>query len=133
MTTVESVRALSNEVSARAAETEAARCVPRDLICKLGAEGVFRLFVPASIGGAAVEPATACTIVEEISRADGSTGWTSMILNTTFFSSWLEPAVARELLATDPLLGMAGIFAPVGQVEPAGDGVVKLSGRFPFN
>ena len=37
MTTVESVRVLSDEVDARAAETEAARSVPDDLIRKLGA------------------------------------------------------------------------------------------------
>jgi alkylation response protein AidB-like acyl-CoA dehydrogenase len=133
MTTVESVRALSDEVSARARETEAARSVPRDLILKLGAEGVFRMFVPRSVGGAAVDPLTACSVVEEISRADGSTGWTSMILNTTFFTSWLEPDVAREMLDTDPLLGMAGIFGPVGHAEATADGAVMLSGRFPFN
>ena len=133
MTTVESVRVLSDEVDARAAETEAARSVPDDLIRKLGAEGVFKLFVPASLGGAQADPLTACAVIEEVSRADGSTGWTSMILNTTFFSSWLDPAVAGGMLATDPALGMAGLFAPIGRAEPAGEGFVKLSGRFPFN
>jgi hypothetical protein len=72
---------------------------------------------------------TACAVVEELSRADGSTGWTSMILNTTLFSCWLEPNVTRELLATDPELGMAGLFAPIGHTEPAGDGAVRLTGR----
>ena len=76
---------------------------------------------------------TACEIVEELSRADGSTGWTSMILNTTFFSCWLDPAIAAELLQTDPELGMAGLFAPIGRAEPTDDGALRLTGRFPFN
>ena len=56
-----------------------------------------------------------------------------MILNTTLFSCWLEPEVTREMLATDPELGMAGLFAPIGRTEPAGDGAVRLTGRYPFN
>jgi alkylation response protein AidB-like acyl-CoA dehydrogenase len=133
MATVEAIREFSDEVTARAPETEAGRSVPADLVRKLGAAGVFRLYVPAGLGGQPVDPMTACAIVEELSRADGSTGWTSMILNTSFFSSWLEPAVAHEMLDTDPLAGMAGVFAPIGQVEPAGDGALKLTGRYPFN
>ena len=86
MTSLAEVRGLSAEVMARALETEAARSVPGDLVRKLGSAGIFHLFVPASLGGRQVDPMTACEIVEELSRADGSTGWTSMILNTTFFS-----------------------------------------------
>jgi alkylation response protein AidB-like acyl-CoA dehydrogenase len=133
MTTVEAVRAFSDEVSDRAAETEAARCVPPDLAQRLGAAGVFRMFVPSKLGGDPVDPLTAYAIVAELARADASTGWTSMILNTTFFSSWLEPEVARAILGTEPSSGMAGMFAPIGRTEPAGDGMVRLAGRYPFN
>ena len=133
MSVLEGVRGLGDEISARALETETARSVPPDLARKLGAAGAFRLFVPSSLGGSQVDPMTATSVVEEVSRADGSTGWTSMILNTTFFSCWLEPEVTRSMLATDPELGMAGLFSPIGQVEPAGDGAVRLTGRYPFN
>ena len=133
MTSLAEVKNLSAEVTSRALETEAARSVPDDLVRKLGSAGVFHLFVPASLGGRQVDPMTACEIVEELSRADGSTGWTSMILNTTFFSCWLDPAISVELLQTDPTLGMAGLFAPIGRAEPTDDGALRLSGRFPFN
>ncbi|GJM44809.1 MAG: hydroxylase [Gemmatimonadota bacterium] len=133
-TAPENVRALAGEVSVRALETEAARSVPRDLVRKIGATGAFHLFVPSSLGGRSVDPMTGCAIVEELSRADGSTGWTSMILNTTFFTCWLEPDVARAMLQTDPVLGMAGLFSPVGKTEPVGsDGAVRVTGRYPFN
>jgi indole-3-acetate monooxygenase len=127
------VRGLGDEVAARALETETRRSVPDDLARKIGATGAFHLYVPESLGGTHVDPMTGCAIVEELSRADGSTGWTSMILNTTLFSCWLEPEVARGMLATDRQRGMAGLFAPIGRTEPADDGAVRLTGRFPFN
>jgi len=51
MATVEAIRELSDEVTARASETEAGRSVPADLVRKLGAAGVLRLYVPAGLGG----------------------------------------------------------------------------------
>ena len=119
MTTLEAVRAFSDEVSVRAAETEAARCVPPDLARRLGAAGVFRMFVPSQLGGDPVDPLTAYAIVTELARADPSTGWTSMILNTTFFSSWLEPEVARAILETEPARRHGG---PVRSHWPDGAG-----------
>jgi alkylation response protein AidB-like acyl-CoA dehydrogenase len=133
MLDVDDVRGLAGEIADRSLETETNRVVADDLVRKLGAAGAFHLFVPASLGGTEADPMTACTIIEELSRADGSTGWTTMILNTTFFASWLDPSVAAELLATDRELGMAGIFAPVGRAVPRPDGALALSGRFPFN
>ncbi len=133
MTMLEGVRGLADEVSTRAQETEAGRSVPNDLVRKLGELGVFRLFVPSAIGGEPVDPMTGSAIVEELARADASTGWTSMILNTTFFSSWLAPDVARGMLESDRLSGMAGLFAPVGRAEAVNEGVVRLTGRYPFN
>jgi len=133
MTTLEEVRGLADEISARAAETELGRCVPTDLARRIGAAGVYRLYIPAKLGGDPIDPMTANQIVQELVRADASTGWSSMILNTSFFSSWLEPDVAREMLDTDRERGMAGLFAPVGRTERAGDGAVTLTGRFPFN
>ncbi len=127
------VRNLSDEIAARASETEAARSVPTDLAAKIAAAGVFRMFVPETLGGPEIDPVSVCEIVEEISRADGSTGWTSMILNTSFFSCWLDTGVAREMLDTEPNSGMAGLFAPIGRTEPVGDDAVRLFGRFPFN
>jgi hypothetical protein len=52
MTILDEVIGLAEEVSARAREIEAGRSVPDDLIRRLGAAGVFRLFVAASVGAA---------------------------------------------------------------------------------
>lgn len=124
---------LVDEVRRRALETERGRVVPEDLARKLGAAGAFHFYVPPHLGGQPVDPMTACTLIEALSRADASTGWTTLILNTTFFTSWLEPDAARAMLQSDPHLGMAGQFAPIGRTERADNGTVVLSGRYPFN
>src|SRR5207302_10009639 len=70
--------------------------------------------------------------IEEISRADGSAGWTTFIGNTTSFVAWLEPGVAKELVAERPDFVMSGVFAPTGTARPDGDALV-IDGRWTFN
>lgn len=130
---LDEARRLAPVISARASEIEAARCVPDDLAADLAEAGCFRLYVPESLGGPEVDPLIAFQVVETLAEADGSTGWTSFILNTSFFSSWLDPAVAKEMLATKPGSGMAGMFAPIGRAVPDGDGAFRVTGRWPFN
>jgi len=130
---LDDARRLAPVIAERAAETEAARCVPEDLAAELAAAGFFRLYVPASLGGPEVDPFTAFQVVETLAAADGSTGWTSFILNTSFFTSWLDPGVASELLSTKPDSGMAGLFAPIGRAVPEGGNAFRVSGRWPFN
>src|SRR3974390_454769 len=77
---------------ARAAEGEALRTMPADLVERAKAAGLFRLNLPRSLGGFELDPATTVDILEQISRADGSSGWTVAIGNSTAFFSWLDPA-----------------------------------------
>jgi indole-3-acetate monooxygenase len=62
----------------------------------------------------------------------GRAGWTTFIGNSTGFVAWLEPDIARELLAIRPDAVVASVFAPSGQAVPAGDGAFTVSGRWPF-
>jgi alkylation response protein AidB-like acyl-CoA dehydrogenase len=126
-------RGLSSAISARADETEGARCVPADLIAQFADAGFLRMYVPTSLNGPQFDPATACQVVETLSAADGSTGWTAFILNTSFFPVYLEPGVAKAILDDVPASGMAGLFGPLGKGIPNGDGTLSVDGRWPFN
>src|SRR5512132_3224930 len=44
----------------------------------LASAGLFTMLVPRELGGAQVDPLTYVRVVEEIARADGSTGWCVM-------------------------------------------------------
>ena len=90
--------------------------------------------MPRSLGGHELDPASIVEIVEQLSWADGSAGWTVLIGNSVLFFAWLEPAVVRELLGPAPDAISTGVFAPLGRARPAGDGrLLVSSGRWPFN
>ena len=117
---------------ARAAEAERLRTMPADLVLRAKQAGLFRLNLPRSLGGYELEPAVTAEIFEEISRADGSAGWTMVIGNSTAFFAWLEPAVAKELIADQLGFVSTSMWAPLGRAaeQPGG---FTVSGRWPFN
>jgi len=132
MSILERARALAPLLRERAMDGEAARTMPSDVVEKVREAGLFHLAMPASLGGPPEEPETIVRVIEEVSAADGSAGWTTFIGNSTGFVAWLEPDVARELLALRPRPVVASVFAPTGQAVPADDGTFTVSGRWPF-
>jgi indole-3-acetate monooxygenase len=130
---LDAARGLAPELSARAAEGEAAGTLPADLVEHARALGLFRTIQPRALGGLELEPAAIVEIVEELSRADGSAGWTVMIgSGGAGFSAWLEPDVALDLFGTDADIVAASVFAPTGRALPSGDGQFAVEGRWPF-
>ena len=117
---------------ARAAEAERLRTMPADLVLRAKEAGLFRLNLPRSLGGYELEPAATVESFEEISRADGSAGWTMVIGNSTAFFAWLEPAVAKELIADQADFVSTSMWAPLGRAAEL-PGSFTVSGRWPFN
>ncbi|MEU4519796.1 acyl-CoA dehydrogenase family protein [Amycolatopsis sp. NPDC024027] len=125
-------RELAPELSARAVEAEQLRTLPRDLVERAREAGLFRLATPRGLGGQELPPATIVETVEELSRADGSAGWTITIGNGSAFLAWLDPAVAADLVAGSPDPIGGGVFAPMGRLTPDGAGKFALAGRWGF-
>ena len=126
------VAELAPEFRARAEEGERLRTMPADLVQRARAAGLFRLNLPESLGGLELDPATTVEIFEEISRADGSAGWTIVIGNSTAFFAWLDPVVAKDLIGPQPDFVSTSMWAPLGQAT-AQPGGFTVSGRWPFN
>jgi alkylation response protein AidB-like acyl-CoA dehydrogenase len=126
---VEAVAAAGRD---RSAEIEAAGVVPHDLIAPLAAAGALRMFVPRSLGGLELAPIAAFENVEALAHADASLGWTAGILNGSFFTAWLDPVVAKQMLDDPPGAGMAGALKAIGRARRVRDGFA-LEGRWPFN
>lgn len=133
MSMIEVARELAPTFSARAADGEAQRTMPADLVAVARRAGLFRLAVPRSLGGLELDPLTVVEVVAEISRADGSAGWTVLIGNATAFFAWLDQAVTKEMLGDDPDVVSTGVFAPHGRAVPDGEGHLVLDGRWAFN
>ena len=116
-----------------AREAEQLRTMPRAVVDACAAAGLFSLALPQSLGGLECDPLTTIRVIEELSRADGSGGWTVMIGNTSAFTAWLDPEVARGILAANPRAPMAGLLMPAGAAVPDGTGGFIVTGRWPFN
>jgi alkylation response protein AidB-like acyl-CoA dehydrogenase len=128
----ERVRELAPAVSARSLEIEQARTLPPDLVSELREAGLFRLATPVSLGGGGVAPRTIVEVVEELSRADGATGWCVLIANIGgAFLGWLEPGAAERIVTGNPDVVVAGGLAPLGQATLDGD-TYRLTGRWQF-
>ena len=122
-------RALGPRIRELQPETEAARRLPAELVDALRAAGLFRMAMPASVGGDETDLATMLRAIEEVSEADGSTGWCVMIAATSGVVLAYASDEARAAFGPDTVLG--GVLAPKGTVEPA-DGGYRISAQWPF-
>src|SRR5262252_9552614 len=76
-------RALAPRIRERAAEIEAARQLPADLVLEIANARLFRVALPEAEGGLGADILTTLQVIEEVARADGSTGWClAMGINT---------------------------------------------------
>ena len=129
----DAVEALAPTISARAAETEASRRVPTDLLEGLIKTGCFRLLLPASHGGVEADVPSAIRVIETLARADASVAWIVMIGG----ASWNDlTGLPREtfdaVFANGPDTIIAGAIAPTGVITPIGDGGYRVTGRWAF-
>ncbi len=129
---LEKVRALAPSLTARAAEFEAARRIPADVIDQLREIGVFRMYAPRSHGGLELDFPTTLEILTVLARADGAAGWTAMIGtgSLTFFSR-LPRETLDAVFVNGPDVIVCGSAAPAGAAHEV-EGGYRVSGRWPF-
>lgn len=126
------VHTLAPTIVARAAEVEAARRLPPDLLEQLMDAGCFRILLPTSHGGTGADLPSALRALEVVARADASVGWTVMI----GAGSWVDlarlPRASFDALYADgPDAIAAGVFSPSGTAT-AVDGGYRVQGRWAF-
>src|SRR4051794_29042048 len=89
---------LRDEVRASADESEALRTMPSQLVEATRAAGLFRMAMPATLGGLELDPIRIVESIEALAYADASAGWTTLVGNSTAFFAWLETTVAKDML-----------------------------------
>src|SRR5262245_21794003 len=125
-------RALAPRIRDRAAEIEATRQSPPDLVTELVNARLFKVALPESEGGLGADILTALRVIEEVARADGSTGWClAMAINTFRASAQLAPEVRRRLFFSDPVGVSAGSARERGRAV-AVPGGYRVTGRWFF-
>ncbi len=117
-------RALAPTIAAAAAEIDARRELTPEIVSALHDGGLFRLLVPRSLGGHELSPLLYVQVLEELAKADASTAWcVAQTSGASTLSATLDPAVAREIFATDPRALLA-----VGPPNAAGRAVAAPGG-----
>ena len=114
-----------------AERTEAGRQLVPELVEALRESGLFRMCVPASLGGGEVSPAELVGAVEALGRADGAAAWCVAVAATSgALAAYLPEDHAREVYG-DPAGCVGGVFAPKGRAVAEGDRLI-VTGRWSF-
>src|SRR5215470_6772584 len=125
------IQELKPAIAARAAEFEAERRLPDDVVDVLKAIGAFRLFVPHSHGGLELDLPSGLGIITALARIDGSVGWTAMIGNGGHLFAALLPRQTYDQVYRNRDVVFAGVSQPAGTAE-ATEGGWRVNGRWPF-
>lgn len=123
--------ALTSQIHDRRDEFEKLGHIPRDLVKSLKEVGVYRAFVPKSLGGDEISPAAFCRLIEQISQADASTGWVASFGISTMYLGALPREVFESLYRANPDLVFAGALFPPQAAQETADGFI-ISGRWPY-
>lgn len=125
------LEALASDVAERAAGAEANRRLDPGVADRIAAAGLYRLWVPRSIGGLELPLPESLRVFEAASRLDGSVGCAVTIgTGGGLFAAFLDPDAATEMFGPAEAL-IAGSGAPSGRAERV-EGGYRAEGRWRF-
>jgi indole-3-acetate monooxygenase len=126
------VRPVAGDIRRMAAQAEAERRLPAELVQRLKDAGLFAIYTPKEFDGLELPLPEALRVVEEVARHDGSTGWTVAlgVANGYFTTVLVDAAAARVLGDGSPLMAGAPAFGV--RAVPVENGY-RLTGRWAYN
>jgi indole-3-acetate monooxygenase len=130
-TLLDAVRDLAPAITKRAAEIEAARRLPPDLVESLTDAGCFRMLLPRSHGGMGLELPAAMRVLEALGGVDGSVGWTVMIGAATWCDFVNLPRASFDAIYADGPVRTGGAISPSGTATAVAGGY-RIRGRWAF-
>lgn len=119
-------------LSRNASASEEACRLTDETVDALVQNGFIMMGAPSEFGGAELPWVDHLKVIEELSRADGATGWCAMAIggHSAIFGAYLPEEGAQELFADGTPL-IAGMPAPRGVAERV-EGGYQFSGKFQF-
>lgn len=128
----EAVQAITGRIAASASAINETRQIPQDLIDSMTAQGLFRLLVPASVGGGEIDFLEYLTITQAIAAADASAGWCFNQNNVLGTMANLMPESLAQEIWSDPNAILSNGPPQHAAVTPV-DGGYQLTGRWNFS
>jgi alkylation response protein AidB-like acyl-CoA dehydrogenase len=128
---LDAARKLAPQIRAAADEAEALRELPRALFEAIFDAGLIHLALPRSVGGTEIDFPTYVQVIEELGKADASTGWVVNQLSIFgTYASRMPREVARAIWIDTPYGCVANTPAATGKavVVPGGYRVTARQG-----
>lgn len=117
------------EVASRHAEFSHQQRLSSDIVDLLKQAGVYRALVAKRFGGDEKSPSAFLRLIEEISTADGSTGWVASFGFSAVYLSALPVPTLEAIYADGPDIVFAGGIFPPQKARPV-EGGFEVSGRW---
>src|ERR1700704_6247339 len=118
---VERARALQPLIAREADETGGTGGPPEPVVSALIENGLYRVLLPQSLGGAEAPPEIFMQVLEEIAKADASTAWClGQCSVCAMTAAYLDPDAAHEIFNAPPGILAWGAIAHEVQVVPGG-------------
>lgn len=129
---LKTARELRPVIEAGAAEGERLSHVPDEVIRAICESGIWGLKVPREFGGAEVDARTYIDVIEELSYADGSTGWVVMAAGFAGGGVGLGPSALDRIYGGDEGIICAAQVSSLGKAERVDRGYRVWDGHFHF-
>jgi len=124
-------RSLHSIIRSHAEETERGRRLAAPVVDALRSSGLFLMGLASAMGGLETPIGVALRAIEEISFADGASGWNVMIgFDTDLWAGFLRGA-SRDLIRSISRPIVTGTLSSPGRIEKS-DGGYRISGRWKF-
>ena len=120
-------------VEREADETERAGTMTRPVIDALVDSGLFWILLPSDLGGGGQGVVPFLEVVEELSRADASSGWSYMANAGSIgvAAGFLQPEATREMFGGPSKAITAGQLGPIGRGTELAGGY-RFTGDYQF-
>ncbi len=130
---LERARAIAPLLEQGAERAERERTLPAESVKALVEAGLLRMPLPRVLGGEEPDFAELIETWEEISRADGSAGWTAMANGSgaAAAAAYLSDEAVEAVFGDDPAATGGGQFAPRGTATASGRGW-RVTGSYSF-
>src|SRR5262245_11588787 len=125
------VRGLAPLLRAASDETEAARSLSEPLVQAMADAGLYRMYLPRSLGGGELDPLTYFDVIEALSQVESAAGW-SVLISTgamTIVARGLPDEILRAMFTSPRAALMAGSGPPKGRAV-AVPGGYRLTGSW---
>jgi alkylation response protein AidB-like acyl-CoA dehydrogenase len=124
-----SVRDLQPLIEANRAEAERLKRLPDPIAAAFLERDLYRVVVPADLGGAGLDPLSYFDLCMELASYDGSVGWNFALASTCSPLVGMLPMERLKAMFSDPDCAIAGTVGPSGKAVKV-EGGWRLTGRW---